>query len=178
MNFTWNEYLSPRAVEKIKINENEMKAPLPKSYLQIIIRHSNAASGWALGREGFSPPRIWEQLTLFQKGIGADYAHHITAYPSEFESPTASLMQAQWTMGSKSFWSRMCNLSQNVFFAFILIETEMLLKNFVYEDPYVTSEIHCPHLVLMHVNLANISRGHEFFCKQQIVSNSNWKVRG
>ena len=140
MNFTWNEYLSPRAVEKIKINENEMKAPLPKSYLQIIIRHSNAASGWALGREGFSPPRIWEQLTLFQKGIGADYAHHITAYPSEFESPTASLMQAQWTMGSKLFWNRFCNLSQNMFFAFtnrwktvceeILSDTRNILSTF------------------------------------------------
>ena len=58
------------------------------------------------------------------------------------------------------------------------LKTEMLLKNFVYEDPYVTSEIHCPHLVLMHVNLANISRGHDFFFKQQIVSNSTWKVRG
>ena len=62
-------------VRKRKINENEMKAPLPKSYPQIII------------------------------------------------------MQAQWTMGSKSFWSCMCNLSQNMFFAFILIETEMLMKN-------------------------------------------------
>ena len=53
----------------------------------------------------------------------------------------------------------------------------MLVENCVYEDPYVTSEIFCPHLVLMHVNLANISRGHEFFCKQQIVSNSKLEVK-
>ena len=58
---------------------------------------------------------------------------------------------------------------------FVLIENWNVDEKCVYEDPYVTSEILCPHLV---VNLANISRGHEFFCKQQIVSNSTWKVRG
>ena len=62
-----------------------------------------------------------------------------------------------------------------MFFAFILIENWNVDEKCVYEDPYVTLEILCPHLV---VNLANISRGHEFFCKQQIVSNSTWKVRG
>ena len=43
-----------------------------------------------MGRVGFSPPGIWE-LSYPIATRGADYAHHITASPPEFENPTAAL---------------------------------------------------------------------------------------
>ena len=41
------------------------------------------------------------QLTLFQPGGGADYAHHITACPPGFENLAASLLCLQKCGGAK-----------------------------------------------------------------------------
>ena len=52
-----------------------------------------------------APRNLGVQLTLFQPG-GADYAHHITTCPPEFENLTASLIlnNESWTYESWFFY--------------------------------------------------------------------------
>ena len=65
---------------------------------------------------GGQPTRnLGVQLTLSQPG-GADYAHYITASPSEFENPAASLPLAYQKLHGQNGPSHILQVNKNLGF--------------------------------------------------------------